>query len=250
MIPEHTPVPEDTEKQQINQENTEEKTKHPTAEVPEESEKEINWKAFREARKKDRAEREAAERRAADKEAEAAALRQAMEAAFSRSPIGFSQPQYPNNEFQEESEDERIEKKVKALLDQREAQAAREREERETREFPNRIMQTYPDFNSIVTEENLDYLEYHYPEMMRPFKRLPDGFDKWSDLYNAVKKFIPNAQQVKKDSMKAEMNQMKPKSISSPGISPSGDGSRESWQSIEARRKARYLEMQKIMRGV
>src|SRR5271169_6729948 len=44
-----------------------------------------NWKAFREARKKDRADREAAEKRAADKEAEVTALKAAMEAAFSKS---------------------------------------------------------------------------------------------------------------------------------------------------------------------
>ena len=54
-----------------------------------------NWRAFREARKRDRAEREAAERRAAEKEQEVAALKAAMDAAFTKgnapSPQAYNQ---------------------------------------------------------------------------------------------------------------------------------------------------------------
>src|SRR5271155_291964 len=60
-----------------------------------ENEGDPNWRAFREARKKDRADRESAERRAAEKEHEIAALKAAMESAFSKgSPSPHSSQQY------------------------------------------------------------------------------------------------------------------------------------------------------------
>jgi hypothetical protein len=220
--------------------------------VTEEAQEDPNWKAFREARKKDRAEREAAERKASEKEAEVAALQAAMEAAFSKSaPSPQAYQQYYGIEQQqtEETEDERIEKKVQAALAVREMAAEKARIEREQREYPLRLNQTYPDFNRIISQENLDYLDYHYPEVSRPLQRLPDGYEKWSDIYQAIKKFIPNNATSKKEAAKAEANFNKPKSISSQGITQPGEvagGARLT----EERRAANWERMQKILKGV
>jgi hypothetical protein len=211
-----------------------------------------NWRAFREARKKDRADREAAERRAAEKEAEVAALKAAMEAAFSKAPPApVQQPYYAEqgNFAHEETEDERIEKKVQAAIAAREAAAERARIEREHQEYPNKLTRAFPDFQNVIAQENLDYLDYHYPEVSRPLQRLPDGYDKWSDIYAAIKKFVPNNTNAKKEAAKAEANFNKPKSISSPTIMQPGEA-QTSARLTEEKRAANWERMQKILKGV
>lgn len=214
----------------------------------EENHEDPNWRAFREARKKDRAEKEAAERRAAEKEAEVAALKAAMEAAFSKSSQPVAQSGYQEYPH-EETEDERIEKKVSYLLAEREKRAQQEAMVREQQEYPQRLTQAYPDFNAMVTAENLDYLEYHYPEVARPLKRHADGFDKWSDIYHAIKKFIPNATTARKDSVKADSNMAKPRSISSTGTTQASDVP-SSARLSEDRKAANWERMQRTMKGL
>ena len=211
-----------------------------------------NWRAFREARKKDRAEKEAAEKKAKEKEAEVAALKAAMEAAFSKSapsPQAYQQYYGMNAQEPELSDEEKIEKLVEAKLEQREAAAERQKLEREQREYPNRLAQTYPDFHSVIAQENLDYLDYHYPEVSRPLQRLQDGFDKWSDIYKAVKKFVPNTTTSRREAAKAEANFNKPKSISSTGVTQPGEAI-GSARLTEEKRAANWERMQKILKGV
>lgn len=225
---------------------------NPSEKIPDnkEASEDPNWKAFREARKRDRAEKEAAERRAAEKEAEIAALKAAMEAAFSKNtPTPQAYQNYYGITNEEETEDQRIEKKVNALLSAKEEQFRREQDERERREYPERLTKDFPDFRYVCSQENLDYLDYHYPELSRPLQRLPDGYDKWSDIYRAVKKFIPNHSTAQKDAIRAEANSNKPKSISSTGLTQS-DKARESWQEAEQRRQANWERMQRILKGV
>jgi hypothetical protein len=207
-----------------------------------------NWKAFREARKKDRAEREAAETRAREKEAEVAAYKAAMEAAFPKQSPVAQNNQLHGNEVYEETEDERIEKKVQAAIASREARAEQEHIAREQREYPQRLAQTYPDFNQTIAQENLDYLDFHYPEVSRPLQRLPQGYDKWSDIYQAVKKFVPNTN-AKKDAAKADNNFTKPKSMSSTGITQPGEIKSASVIS-EERKAANWARMQQVLKGV
>lgn len=221
-----------------------------------ESAEDPNWKAFREARKKDRAEKEAAERKAADKEAEVAALKAAMEAAFtsksSPSPQAYQQYYGMNqgNDHQEETEEQRIERKVLEIVAKKEQQYEKQRAEEEQREYPRRLMKDMPDFTQVCSQENLDYLDYHYPEVSRPLQRLGEGYDKWHDTYHAVKKLIPNHSTAKKEAVRAEINGNKPRSISSTGHSPGGEPVREAFQDTEARRAANWSRMQRTMKGV
>jgi uncharacterized membrane protein YqiK len=235
-----------TQDQSLSQQKVE-NTQQNQNEKPAETHEDPNWRAFREARKKDRADKEDAERRAAEKEAEAAALKAAMEAAFSKA----APAQYVNPYDQpEETEEQRIERKVNAIIEQKEKQYAREQQEREQREYPSRISRDMPDFKQVCSQEALDYLDYHYPEISRPLQRLPEGYEKWHDIYHAVKKLIPNQVNAKKDSMKADLNSQKPKSMASPAPSPTGENPRESFTDAQQRRELNWQRMQRIMKGV
>lgn len=226
----------------------------PIEDVSKENDVNPNWKAFREARKKDRAEKEAAEKRAAEKEAEAAALKAAMEAAFAKSaPTTQAYQQYyglSQGYDQEETEEQRLERKINEILSLKSQQSAKEQEERERREYPQRLNRDFPDFMQVCSQENLDYLDFHYPELSRPLQRLPEGYEKWHDIYHAVRKFIPNHANAKKEAVLADMNQQKPKSISSIAPSPTGEKGRETWQDLEARRAENWARMQRTLKGI
>lgn len=215
------------------------------------SEEDPNWKAFREARKKDRAEKEAAEKKAAEREAELSALKAAMEAAFSKNTPPQNQYYPEQRQYEEETEEQRIKRLVQEEVTARETASQKAMIEREHREYPNRLIQTYPDFQQTIAQENLDYLDYHYPEVSRPLQRLPEGFDRWSDIYKAVKKFVPNNATAKKEAAKAQTNLNKPKSMSTTGITQPGEGKPfTSMHDLEAKRASRYMEMQKIIKSM
>jgi hypothetical protein len=254
IIPQEVAAIQRQEQQQTKQ-NVPEQISQVNTETNVETQEDPNWHALRESRKKERAERQAAERKAAEKEAEAQALKAAMEALISKSsPSSQAYQQYysmngPNEG--EETEDQRIEKKVNAAIAIREAAAEKARIERERADLPHRLRKQFPDYDQVVNEENGDYLEYHHPEVYRALLRQPETFESLSDVYNVVKKYIPNAKNAKKDAAKAEANLNKPKSISSTGITQPGEATqRSSMQDIEARRAARYAEMQRIMKGM
>ena len=209
-----------------------------------------NWRAFREARKKDRIEKEAAEKKAAEKEAEVAALKAAMEAAFStRNVVPNHQQVDYGNYGQEETEDERIQKKIDAALAAREEQYRRESAQREAQEYPQRLQSTYSDYSQVVSQENLDYLDYHYPEVSGPLSRLPNDYAKWSDIYKAVKKFVPNHANAKKDSARAEANFNKPKSMSSMGTTQSPT-QQNSNILTDQQKQQNWERMQRLLKGV
>ncbi len=230
------------------------KNTNENSKTEDESNLDPNWKAFREARKIDRELMKAAEKKAAEKEAEATALKEAMEAAFARNaPSQQAQQQYygmNQTEIPDETEDQRIEKKVNALLAQKEQQFAKQQQEREQIELPNRLKRDFPDFDKVCSQENLDYLDYHFPEVSRPLDRLPQGYERWHDIYHAVKKLIPNQANVKKDMARADNNMNRPKSISSATQTPPGENTKQSWQEMEQRRSANWSRMQKILKGV
>lgn len=239
----------------VAQQKTENPDENKSASSDSASTEDPNWRAFREARKRDRAEKEAAERRAAEKEAEAAALKAAMEAAFGAKSAPTTQAYqqyYGMNQYDtpDETEEQKIERKVNEIIAKKEEQFRKQQEEYERQEYPNRLKKDFPDFGMVCSQENLDYLDYHYPEVSRPLQRLGEGYDKWHDIYHAVKKFIPNHSTAKKEALRADINSQKPKSMSSTGPAPTGGIVRETWQEAEARRAENWARMQRTMKGV
>jgi hypothetical protein len=201
-----------------------------------------NWKRFREQREIERKQKEESDKRAAQKSEEAEALKAALEALTSKPSNNH------NNEDIEETEDQRIDKRVETILAQREAEKERKRLEQEHQELPKKLRNTYQDFDKVCSQENLDYLDYHYPEITRPLKRLNDDFEKWTDIYNTAKKLIPNTDS-KKDLTKADKNLQKPGSVSSAGPS-NGGNTTPSYKLSEERKAANYERMQRTIKGL
>ncbi len=200
---------------------------------------EVNWKKFREAREQDRKHREEAERRATQKEAEAMALKNAMDALLNK-------PSQQNVQYDEDDEEIRIQKKVEAALSAREKQYEEERRKREKAEMPAKLKQACPDFERVCTTENLDYLEFHHPEIASAFNYMPDGVEKWSAVYKSIKKFVPNTSP---DSNRAriEKNLSKPQAMATSGVAQTGDVAP---MQVDERKKAdNWARMQRVMKG-
>jgi hypothetical protein len=244
MIPAVTEIKPEPKIEQ--QEKTDVQSKSTQEAVPpiKTEENQANWKAFREQREADRKARQESEKRAAEKHAEAEALKAALEALTNKP----AQQYHQDAGDIEESEEQRIDRRVKTIIDQREREQDKIRAEKERQEYPNRLNQVYPDFGKTVSAENLDYLDYHYPEVSRPLQRLPDDFDKWSDIYNAVKKFVPQVNS-QKETMKAEKNLQKPGSISQAGTT-TGTGQMPSAILTEERKQSNYERMMRTMKGI
>lgn len=207
-------------------------------------ENQANWKAFREQRAAERKARIEFEKKASEKAAEAEALRAALEA-ITNKPAPRQENYY---EEPEESEEQRIEKRVVQILEERERKKNEEDSQREASEYPNRLNSTYKDFKQVCSTENLDYLEFNYPEIARPFKYMPDGYEKWEAIYLATKRFVPNLS-ASADRNKAERNLAKPGSISSPTTTPQGNGNNAT-RLDESRKAANWERMQRTIKGI
>ena len=209
----------------------------------EETQEQINWRKFREAREIERKQKNEAEKRASEKEAEAAALKAALEAIVNRPAPSNN---YQTSEEREETEEQRIKRLVAETLEVERKKDQIEREKKDHAEFPQKLASTYKDFDKVCTSDNLDYLEFHYPEVANAFKRLPDGYDKWSDIYHAVKRFVPNTES-KKEQAKADKNFSKPQAMSIAGKTQTGDTAPHN---LDDKRKAdNWKRMQQVMRG-
>ncbi len=250
MIPAVTEIKPEQKNEQQQNVKPEEKTNVQPIDTKEAApsikseENQANWKAFREQREADRKAREEAEKRAKIKEEEMAAYKAALEAITNKP----NQNQHHDAGDIEESEEQRIDRRVKQIIAERENQAEEKRVQREQEEAPQKILQTFPDFNKVVTTENCDYLDYHYPELTTPFKYMPNGYDKWVAMYNAVKKLVPNLDS-KKDMAKADKNLQKPGSVSSAGTT-TGTGQMPSARLTEERRASNWERMQKTIKGL
>lgn len=204
-----------------------------------ENEEQINWRKFREQREIDRKQKEEAAKIAEQKAKEVEALKMAMDAILNKPISSQNDPDL--------SEEDIIEKKVLAALEKRDAELRRQKEIEESKKLPQTLKTTFSDFDQVCNQENLDYLEYHYPEVAAGFKYAPDSFDKWANIYKAVKRFIPNPNSQSIDA-KIQKNLNKPQSISVPGVSGSGDVA-PNLVLNDAQKQQRWIEMQKIMRG-
>lgn len=207
----------------------------------EETPQSIDWRKWKEARKVERQQKEAAEKTAVEEKARGDALKAALEALVNK-------PQASDQGQTEDTEDSRIQKKIDAALANERKRVEDERRQREQAEFPQKLAQAYPDFDNVCSSDNLDYLEYHYPEVASGFKHAPDSFDKWSNIYKAVKRFIPNNVTDKQQQKKAEKNGSKPQSMAIAGVAQTGDTA--PMMLNEQRKADNWQRMQKRMKGI
>jgi len=208
-------------------------------------ENEINWKKFREDRAAERKAREEADTRARKSAEEANALKAAMEALVNK------KNNYTNDirddDDREESEDERIQKKIDNALAQERKKQDQLAREREAQELPQRLKQMYSDFDNVVSQENIDRFEFDYPEIAKAFEAMPNSIDKWNGVYKAIKKFSYNPNN-STDQKKAEKNFVKPQSMSVGGSTQTGDHAPQMLDS--KKRSDNWNRMQRVMKGV
>ena len=233
-----TKVEETKQNVQENNLNASEKNNNqPVGDTPEQ----INWKKFREARELERKAKEQSDRDLAKKTEEAAALKAAMDALLNRQSNQSSQ-----SVQEDDSEEERLQKRIDEALAKRDRQYAEEKKQVEQREFPQRLVANFSDFDQVCNAENIDYLEYHYPEVAAPYKHLPDGYDKWASVYKAIKRFVPNPDS-RKDQKTAEKNFNKPQSMAVSGTTQTTDSAPMNLD--DRRRQDNWARMQKVMKG-
>ena len=249
MQPQTEVKPEEKNTQQQNPEvaKSQVPAQDPNAPVIKSEENQANWKAFREKREIERKEAEEAKKRAAEKQAEAEALKAALAASLNRQSNDH-QLRETASDGNEESEEQRIERKVAEAIKQHEDKRKQLEQQRAQQELPQRLAYAYSDFEKVCSQENLDYLEFHYPEITRPFKQIPESFESWSDLYKAMKRLIPNADS-SKDQKKAETNLKKPGALSAPGTTQGGNAM-GSARLDEAKKAANWERMQRTLKGL
>jgi hypothetical protein len=247
MVDTQKSVISEEEKKNPDQEVKQEKIQAENKESPLETQEQIHWRKFREEREKERKQRIVLEEETKRKSEEVTALKQAMEAILSK-------PAPSTNDLQgiDLSDEERIKNQVRseveAVLASRDRELERQRQEREAKELPQKLNQTYSDFNEVCSTENLDYLEFHYPEIADAFKNQSDSFNKWANIYKAVKRFIPNSKDAKKEKAAAERNLNKPQSMNAVGMASTGDVAPHKLD--DQRRADNWARMQRIMKGL
>lgn len=203
---------------------------------------ERNWKNFRAEREAERKQLEQERKQRQEREKEAAALKAALEAALSKPEPKQSQ----ETPYEELSEQERIRKEVDDAVEARLRKIEEARQIEEQAKLPLNLKKAYSDFDQVCSTENLDYLEFHYPEVAGAYKYMPDGFDKWSSIYKAVKRFIPNVDG-KKEAARVDRNLQKPQSASS--LTQAGHPMPPSNDLTEERRKANWERMSRVMKS-
>lgn len=210
------------------------------AKEPEDTDQQINWKKFKEARQIERQAKEAAEKLAAQESEKSKVYKEALEALMGKQHT-------PQQDQVEQSEDDIIQQKIDRALANERNRVAEENSRREQAEYPQRLVATYSDFEQVCNTENLDYLEYHHPEIAEPYKHMPDGYNKWQLIYKALKKYIPNANAYK-EQKKAERNFNKPQSMAVGGVTQTLD---QAPRNLNDKAKAdNWARMQRAMKGI
>ncbi len=205
-------------------------------------ENQANWRQFRQDRERERKARQDAEEMAAKKNAEAEALKAAMDALLNKN----QQPQQHEYSDNEETQDQIIERKIKQAIEKDRQRQREEQQKIDAQTYPQRLIGEHKDFNSVCTAENLDYLEYHYPEIATGYKYMPDGFEKWSNIYKAIKRHVPMNK--KEDEARINKNMQKPQA-NLPTMTDTQPQT-SSWRLTEERRRANWERMQKDRRSI
>ena len=213
-----------------------------------ETDRDINWKKFREAREIERKQAEEVAKRAVEKEAEVLALKAAMEAIVNKPSNAMQNSNTYNGFEEEETEDQRIEKKVNQLLAVREQEFKKIRAQEEQANLPQKLRTLYSDFEQVCSNGNLDYLEYHHPELARSLGSKQQSLEKWTDIYKAIKRYIPNVD-TRKEQARADANFKKPQSLSSAGVTQGGNAMPAS-RLDDAKKAENWARMQRVMKGL
>ncbi len=176
---------------------------------PEESDKERNFAAMRERQ-------DALERRLEEKDLEIQAIRQEQQQA---QPL---QEEPEVDELDSISGDEWLTKEQSEKLATRQANTAvdkaleKDRIRRAKEEFPDRIKKDFPDFDQVVSKENVNYLKANKPHLAAALAATQDLLAQAEGAYDAIKMYCPSIQ-VTQDKERAEKNASRPGTLDAAG---------------------------------
>ena len=113
-------------------------------------------------------------------------------------------------------------KKIRKLEQQLKEQGAKTQES----VVEARIKAQYPDFDNIVSKENIDQLRYQYPELAQTLNTSSDLYSKAVSAYTLIKKLgiTPEGDPYAADNARAQANLAKPRPLVSGAARPQGDG--------------------------
>lgn len=220
---------EDTKNHQQQQEPPVEDQNQPTQQKQEqdepqvETEEERNWKAFREARKRDRelAKQKEEEARIANEQKQQLQnfIADHLQANGQQGQMTPAQQEQAaidllDDEIHTGGEIKNwLEKKFAKQMEERIEQkfaAWRQQEERQT--LPQRMKEAMPDYEQVMSQESIDYLEYRAPALAAVLsKHLQDpsktSLEEVQAAYQAVKCIVPNqSSRAKEDAQTAEIH--------------------------------------------
>lgn len=103
------------------------------------------------------------------------------------------------------------ERQAKAMYQRLKEEDERKRLEderkRQIQELPSRLSKEHPDFDSVVTKENVEYLKANRPHIAQSLAATQDPYAQALAAYDAIKAFCPNAQvQAEKERMEKNAN--------------------------------------------
>jgi len=197
--------------------------------VKEEDVVEKNWRAVREKQKeRERLEKEQ-QRKIEERDQMIAALQEALKSNQpQQSQAPQSTPQTNSSGYDIDDKDWITGKQLKEFLEKdkkkKEEENRKQEQERMQQESLKQMAARYPDYQEVLSKENLAYLEYHEPEIAAGIQNISDPYLSLANAYKSVKKFVPPMTQADKE--KIERNQQMPKSPSQTGVgvNPHGEG--------------------------
>jgi len=229
---------DENQKQQQNSSNTEENQ-------VEETQEQINWRKVREKREQDKIAQEEERKKSQAKDEQIAALTQLVN---SISPEQLQQQMQQQMQGQQSNltqeqqqqaiidlldEDiptggevknflkQYIPNAVNEILKQQAAEQEKRRQQEERQNLGSDLQKKHTDFYNVVNEDNIAYLDYHYPEVSEALTSLPEGVNKWSKIYSTVKKLVPSNSDNSAARIERNMSKPQPGAISS--SSPSAE---------------------------
>lgn len=215
--------------------------------VPEQtgqSDKEMNFAAMRQKT-------DDLERKVQEYEQVITSIQGQMEAQ-ARQPEKTQELQQEIDELEQIANDEWLTKEQSMKLADKRAQLAvekaleAERARRAQEELPQRVKQEMPDFDQVVSKENVEYLKAHKPHLAQVLATTQDPYAQAKAAYDAVKAFCPSAQ-VQQDKQRAERNAQKPGSLDQAG--PPRTGETDPYRLSSTTKAQLWKEMQDAARG-
>lgn len=178
----------------------------PQAEA-QENQGQIDWRKFREERERQRKQEQQQKANEQSEYQKNVALQNALNAALDKKLAS-------QNQGYVQTEEDDIDKRIEARVNAKVAELEKRNQEERARLELQRLPSEHQDFNKVCSQENMDYLEFHYPHLVQSFNSQPDTYQKWKGIYETAKKLIPNKDAAAQNA-RADYNQSKPKPLSS-----------------------------------